>query len=70
MVVNFRARRISRGAHKLTRTPTLIKKTVKSTKIDNQNNKHVKTILHGLNGCLTMPGQNIIYPKFNFYNYL
>jgi len=26
MVVNFRARRISRGARKLTRTPTLTKK--------------------------------------------
>jgi hypothetical protein len=26
MVVNFKARRISRGAHKLTQTPTLIKK--------------------------------------------
>jgi len=26
MVVNFRAREISRGARKLTRTPTLIKK--------------------------------------------
>jgi hypothetical protein len=26
MVVNFRAREISRGTHKLARTPTLIKK--------------------------------------------
>ena len=28
MVVNFRGRRISRGACKLTRTPTLIKKKI------------------------------------------
>ena len=27
MIVNFRARKISRDARKLTRTPTLIKKT-------------------------------------------
>jgi len=29
MIVNFRTRGISRGAHKLARTPTLIKKTKK-----------------------------------------
>jgi hypothetical protein len=28
MIVNFRARRISRGARKLARTPMLIKKTI------------------------------------------
>ena len=28
MVVNFRVREISRGARKLTRTPTLIKKNI------------------------------------------
>jgi hypothetical protein len=28
MIVNFRARGISRGTHKLARTPTLIKKKV------------------------------------------
>ena len=35
MVVNFRARGISRGARKLAQTPTLIKK--KATQITNKN---------------------------------
>jgi hypothetical protein len=30
MVINFRTRRISRGIRKLTRTPTLIKKKLKT----------------------------------------
>jgi hypothetical protein len=32
MVINFRIREISWGAHKLARTPTLIKKKIKEVK--------------------------------------
>jgi len=37
MVVNFRTREISRGAVKLTRTPTLIKKFFSHIYIENSN---------------------------------
>jgi len=33
MVVNFKVREINRGVHRLTRTPTLIKKKNKETRI-------------------------------------
>jgi hypothetical protein len=39
MVVNFRARRISRGARKLARTPTLKKKKEKKTSVFHADNK-------------------------------
>jgi hypothetical protein len=38
MVVNFRAREISRGARKLARTPTLIKKKDKDMVLQNKFN--------------------------------
>jgi hypothetical protein len=46
MVVNFRAREISRGARKLARTPTLKKKKKK------ENNEHCKSKQRSMDGVV------------------
>jgi hypothetical protein len=50
MVVNFRAREISRGARKLARTPTIIKKKKKKKKKKNfKNNNGISRGIHKKN---------------------
>jgi hypothetical protein len=54
MVVNFRARGISRGARKLARTPTIIKKkkknNIKTTYLQISSNVRVVVIFNALVG--------------------
>jgi hypothetical protein len=50
MVVNFRARGISRGARKLARTPTLIK--IKSNYLYNNNDVHARKEKKKLKGVV------------------
>ena len=45
MVVNFRARGISRGARKLTRTPTLIEKKKEVKQIDKKLTKSNRIVI-------------------------
>ena len=61
MVVNFRAREISRGARKLARTPTIIKKKKKKK-------KHI--ILKRIMGLVEVYITNILYEfkKKNTYH--